>query len=156
MVPSDGSRKRYRDARLRMGRALEQYPPCQKHARLHRKSRAGSWDGMWAFEAEALGASLVVATDCSNPWQNPIHYGLNNLLLVHEALFSQVLPLWNVSPYVLRDRLDNLLYSHPLLAMVSTSFNTLGCCITCVTDVFASTVSVCHTRRRYTSNRDRV
>jgi hypothetical protein len=24
----------------------------------------GSWDGMWAFEAEALGASLIVATDC--------------------------------------------------------------------------------------------
>jgi tRNA (mo5U34)-methyltransferase len=75
----------------------------------------GSWDGLWAFEAEALGASLVVATDCNNTWQSPIHYGMNNLLLVREALFSQVVPLWNVSPTVLRERLDNLLYSHPLL-----------------------------------------
>ena len=75
----------------------------------------GSWDGMWAFEAEALGAGLVVATDCNNTWRSPMHCGLNNLLLVREALFSQVVPLWNVSPYVLRDRLDCLLYSHPLL-----------------------------------------
>jgi tRNA (mo5U34)-methyltransferase len=75
----------------------------------------GSWDGMWAFEAEMLGAALVVATDCMNTWQIPWHHGMNNLILVREALFSQVVPLWNVSPYVLRERLDNMLYSHPLL-----------------------------------------
>jgi tRNA (mo5U34)-methyltransferase len=75
----------------------------------------GSWDGMWAFEAEMLGASLVVATDCLNYWQLPDHHGMNNLILVREAIFSQVVPLWNISPYVLRDRLDNMLYSHPLL-----------------------------------------
>jgi tRNA (mo5U34)-methyltransferase len=75
----------------------------------------GSWDGMWAFEAEMLGADLVVATDCLNYWQLPWHHGMNNLILVREAIFSQVVPLWNISPYVLRDRLDNMLYSHPLL-----------------------------------------
>jgi tRNA (mo5U34)-methyltransferase len=75
----------------------------------------GSWDGMWAFEAEMLGAALVVATDCLNYWQLPWHHGMNNLILVREAIFSQVVPLWNISPYVLRDRLDNMLYSHPLL-----------------------------------------
>jgi tRNA (mo5U34)-methyltransferase len=75
----------------------------------------GSWDGMWAFEAEMLGAALVVATDCLNYWQLPWHHGMNNLILIREAIFSQVVPLWNISPYVLRDRLDNMLYSHPLL-----------------------------------------
>jgi SAM-dependent methyltransferase len=75
----------------------------------------GSWDGMWAFEAEMLGAAFVVATDCLNYWQLPWHHGMNNLILVREAIFSQVVPLWNISPYVLRDRLDNMLYSHPLL-----------------------------------------
>ena len=53
----------------------------------------GSWDGMWAFETEMLGASLVVATDCLNYWQLPDHHGVNNLILVREAIFSQVVPL---------------------------------------------------------------
>jgi SAM-dependent methyltransferase len=75
----------------------------------------GSWDGLWAFEAEALGAALVVATDCMNSWQTPPHQGMENLLLVREALYSRVIPLWNVSPVRLRERLDNLLYSHPKL-----------------------------------------
>jgi tRNA (mo5U34)-methyltransferase len=75
----------------------------------------GSWDGMWAFEAEMLGGALVVATDCSNTWQLPAHEGMNNLLLVRQALFSQVVPLFNVSPYALRERVDNALFSHPLL-----------------------------------------
>jgi len=75
----------------------------------------GSWDGLWAFEAEAMGAGLVVATDCMNTWQIPWHQGMNNLLLVREALVSQVVPLWNVSPNKLRERLDNILYSHPLV-----------------------------------------
>ena len=75
----------------------------------------GSWDGMWAFEAEMLGAALAVATDCMNTWQSPWHQGMNNLLLVREAIFSRVVPLFNVSPYALRERLDNVLFSHPLL-----------------------------------------
>jgi tRNA (mo5U34)-methyltransferase len=75
----------------------------------------GSWDGMWAFEAEMLGAAVVVATDCMNYWQIPWQQGMNNLLLVREALFSEVIPLWNVAPTALRDRLDGILYSHPRL-----------------------------------------
>jgi len=75
----------------------------------------GSWDGMWAFEAEALGAALVVATDCMNDWQIPWQQGMDNFLLVREALFSKVIPLWNVGLPDLRHRLDGLLPSHPLL-----------------------------------------
>jgi tRNA (mo5U34)-methyltransferase len=75
----------------------------------------GSWDGMWAFEAEMLGAAVVVATDCINYWQIPWQQGMNNLLLVREALFSEVIPLWNVGPTNLRNRLDGILYSHPSL-----------------------------------------
>jgi tRNA (mo5U34)-methyltransferase len=75
----------------------------------------GTWDGMWAFEAEMLGAGFVVATDCMNTWQEALHQGMNNLLLVREAIFSEVVPLFNVAPYALRERLDNVLFSHPLL-----------------------------------------
>lgn len=75
----------------------------------------GSWDGMWAFEAEAMGAALVVATDCMNYWQIPWQQGMNNLMLVREALFSEVIPFWNVSVNNIRERLDGILYSHPLL-----------------------------------------
>ena len=75
----------------------------------------GSWDGMWAFEAEMIGATLVVATDCINYWQIPWHHGMNNLSLVREAIFSEVIPLWNVPPSKIRERLDNMLYSHPQL-----------------------------------------
>ena len=73
----------------------------------------GSWDGMWAFEAEMLGAALTVATDCMNYWQIPWHHGMNNLLLVREAIFSEVIPLWNVPPSDIRARLDYVIYSHP-------------------------------------------
>jgi hypothetical protein len=41
---------------------------------------------------------------------------MNNLLLVREAIGSQVVTLWNVSPYKLSERLDNVLYSHPLVS----------------------------------------
>jgi tRNA (mo5U34)-methyltransferase len=75
----------------------------------------GSWDGMWAFEAEALGAAVVVAADCMHYWQIPWQQGMNNLLLVREALFSEVIPLWNVASTNLRDRLDGILFSHPHL-----------------------------------------
>jgi SAM-dependent methyltransferase len=75
----------------------------------------GTWDGMWAFEAEALGAALVVATDCMNYWQAPWQQGINTFMLVREALFSKVIPFWNVSMTNFGERLDGLLYSHPLL-----------------------------------------
>ncbi len=48
-----------------------------------------SWDGLWAFEAEALGAAMVVATDCVNTWHTSAHQGMNNLILVRETLFSE-------------------------------------------------------------------
>jgi SAM-dependent methyltransferase len=75
----------------------------------------GSWDGMWAFEAEALGATLVVATDCAHVWHAPVHVGMQNCLLVREALFSDVMPLWNVSPTNLRPSLTTIVGSAPRL-----------------------------------------
>lgn len=58
-----------------------------------------SFDGMWAFEAEKLGASEVVASDCL--WGT-----LENLLLLRGILGSSVKPFYNVSPYNLTERLD--------------------------------------------------
>jgi tRNA (mo5U34)-methyltransferase len=59
----------------------------------------GSYDGMWAFEAETLGAETVVATDCfTRPYRN--------LLFCREVLQSRVIPYYNISPYKLTDRLD--------------------------------------------------
>ena len=72
----------------------------------------GSWDGMWAFEAEALGASLVVATDCQNGRHGPWYDGDRNVLLLREALYSDVIPFWNVSPSSLKPKLDGIMYSH--------------------------------------------
>lgn len=58
-----------------------------------------SFDGMWAFEAEKMGASQVVATDCYfNTYRN--------FLFCKEALGSEVIPYYNVSPYDLHNRLD--------------------------------------------------
>jgi tRNA (mo5U34)-methyltransferase len=76
----------------------------------------GSWDGLWAFEAEALGASLVVATDCNSSWRSPIYFGLENFLLVREAVFSNVIPLWNVAPNQLTERLSVVTNNHPAVA----------------------------------------
>ena len=70
---------------------------------------------MWAFEAECLDAALVVATDCENRAHGPWYEGDRNFLLLREELFSEVIPFWNVSPVNLRERLDTLLYAHPLL-----------------------------------------
>ena len=58
-----------------------------------------SFDGLWAFEAEAEGASQVVATDC-------LTGTFENFLLVRSILESNVIPYFNVSPYNLSDRLD--------------------------------------------------
>jgi SAM-dependent methyltransferase len=54
---------------------------------------------MWAFEAEQLGAEVVVATDCFNQ-------GYQNFLFCREVLKSKVIPYYNVSPYDLWNRLD--------------------------------------------------
>jgi SAM-dependent methyltransferase len=62
----------------------------------------GSWDGLWAFEAEHLGASEVIATEIQiEPFQN--------FLNCREIIGSRVLPFYNVSPYNLTDRLDVVL-----------------------------------------------
>lgn len=59
----------------------------------------GSWDGMWAFEAERLGAKLVVATDCRFD-------AYDNFLFCREILGSKVIPYYNVPLYDLTNRLD--------------------------------------------------
>ncbi len=61
-----------------------------------------SFDGLWAFEAERLGASFVVATDCYQP-------AFANFALCKEILKSNVVPLYNVSPYSLWDGLKVIL-----------------------------------------------
>jgi tRNA (mo5U34)-methyltransferase len=59
----------------------------------------GSWDGMWAFEAEHLGANIVIATDCR-------YEAYENFLFCKEALGSKVIPFYNVNLYSLFERLD--------------------------------------------------
>ena len=61
-----------------------------------------SFDGMWAFEAESLGANKVVATDTHDP-------SLEKFLLCKRILKSKVIPFYNVSVYNLRDRLQNFI-----------------------------------------------
>jgi len=58
-----------------------------------------SFDGMWAFEAEKLGAELVVATDC-------YYNTLSNFMFCRDILKSNVIPYYNVSAYDLWNRLD--------------------------------------------------
>lgn len=64
-----------------------------------------SFDGMWAFEAEQLGAKQVIATDCN--WR-----AYPNFLFARQAKNSKVLPLYNVSIYELKSRLDSFLNGH--------------------------------------------
>jgi len=59
----------------------------------------GSWDGLWAFEAEKRGAALVVATDARIN-------GYKNLLFAREVLKSNVIPLCNVPVQYLTERLS--------------------------------------------------
>jgi len=75
----------------------------------------GSWDGLWAFEAEALGASIVVATDCNSAWSSPIYFGFENFSLIREAVFSKIIPLWNVAPNQLTERLNVVMNNNPEL-----------------------------------------
>ena len=58
-----------------------------------------SFDGLFAFEAEQLGASLVVATDC-------LYRSFSNFLFCRELFGSRVVPYFNISPYNLTNRLD--------------------------------------------------
>ena len=58
-----------------------------------------SFDGMFAFEAEAIGARTVIATDC-------LYKSFKNFLFCKQVLGSRVIPYFNISPYNLTDRLD--------------------------------------------------
>jgi len=58
-----------------------------------------TWDGMWAFEAEDLDASLVVAIDCR-------YQSFRNFLFCREIKKSSVMPFFNISAYNLKERLD--------------------------------------------------
>lgn len=57
-----------------------------------------SWDGLWAFEAEKLGASRVVSTDTRVE-------GSENLLFAKYVLQSKVFPLFNAPVQDLPNRL---------------------------------------------------
>jgi tRNA (mo5U34)-methyltransferase len=57
-----------------------------------------SWDGMWAFEAENMGASMVVSTDIRKE-------GYDNLLFIREVLQSKIIPLCNVPVQELNERM---------------------------------------------------
>lgn len=58
-----------------------------------------TFDGLWAFEAENLGAKSVIATDC-------LYRSYRNFLFCKEILKSKCIPYYNISPYNLFDRLD--------------------------------------------------
>ena len=58
-----------------------------------------SFDGLFAFEAEALGAENVIATDC-------LYKSFKNFLFCKQVLGSRVVPYFNISPYDLTERLD--------------------------------------------------
>ena len=58
-----------------------------------------SFDGLFAFEAEALGAKNVIATDC-------LYKSFKNFLFCKQVLGSRVVPYFNISPYELTERLD--------------------------------------------------
>lgn len=60
-----------------------------------------TFDGMWAFEAEQLGAARVVGVDCM--WRE-------NPLFCKQVLGSKVVFLLNVPPHELTRRLDSYLH----------------------------------------------
>lgn len=60
-----------------------------------------SFNGLFAFEAEKLGARSVIATDT---W----HSFYNHFMLIKECIGSKAMPFFNVSPYNLVDGLDIL------------------------------------------------
>ncbi len=58
----------------------------------------GSWDGLWAFEAEQRGASMVVATDARL-------LGYENFLFAKAMLDSQVIPFYGLPVQHIKNRL---------------------------------------------------
>jgi SAM-dependent methyltransferase len=81
---------------------------ARQHLDYHRKSvlDLGSMEGLWAFEAEQLGAETVVATDCWYDEGGALGNPLERFLLCRAVLGSKVIPYYNVSPYRLSERLD--------------------------------------------------
>jgi len=61
-----------------------------------------AFDGMWSFEAEDLGAELVISTDCN--W-----IALQHFLMCKQARNSKAIPFYNVPPHDLYNRLDSYL-----------------------------------------------
>lgn len=58
-----------------------------------------SFDGMWAFEAEGLGAETVIAVDS-------YYRSYKNFLFCKRVLDSNVIPYYNVPPHEIANRLD--------------------------------------------------
>jgi tRNA (mo5U34)-methyltransferase len=85
---------------------------ARQHLDYRRKSvlDLGSMEGLWAFEAEKLGAEAVVATDCYYEEDGPLGNPLERFLLCRTVLGSKVIPYYNVSPYRLWERLDLFLH----------------------------------------------
>jgi len=61
----------------------------------------GTWDGMWAFEAEKMSAEFVTAVDCDSRAEN--------FFFCREILKSKIIPYFNISPYNLVERLNAVL-----------------------------------------------
>ena len=64
-----------------------------------------TFDGMFAFEAEELGAKNVIATDCQ-------YKTFSNFLFCKEIFESNVKPYFNVSAYNLVERLDSYFHEN--------------------------------------------
>jgi SAM-dependent methyltransferase len=58
-----------------------------------------AFDGLFSFEAEKLGAEIVVSTDC-------FYRTFNNFLFCKQILESKCIPYYNISAYNLFERLD--------------------------------------------------
>lgn len=76
----------------------------------------GSFDGMWAFEAESLGAKYIVATDavpvvCQGSNNEPWQAVYEKFLILRDILDSQVMPYYNVAPHTLGERLDVVIHN---------------------------------------------
>jgi len=78
----------------------------------------GTMDGMWAFEAESLGARVVVAADI---WQNCIA-GYHRFMLAHEARGSKVMPVVNGDVHSLYSKLAS-----PMLRLGIDGFDIIQC-----------------------------
>ncbi len=65
-----------------------------------------SWDGMWAFEAERLGAEYVVATDADGRG--------HNFFFCKQVLNSAVYPHYNINAYSIHERLSGVIHSDGL------------------------------------------